>query len=322
MPFDGSGNFTRIHNWVDDATAKIKIRADRHDENDDDIAQGLSTCILKDGRTQITADIPWNGFKITALADPTEAQDAATKHAIDMAMVGAVVEVLVERITTGENWEPDERMLFAEVTCYGGGGAGGGHTATTTNTSIGGGGQGGAMASSILSKAEIGDDPVTITIGSGGAGVAGTTGGSGGVTSFGGLVSAAGGLGGVATATNVPGAPYRAAQRGPVPSAAGQVRGWTIKCDGGIALRDNAATAGFWSWGGDGGETIFGGGGTGFAATGGTNGGGGGGAQANTGSGGGGAACGNSNGAGRAGGAGGSGVCIIKQYLGAAAPAA
>ena len=83
MPWDGSGNFTRSYKWQDDATADIKIRADRHDSNDDDIASGLANAIAKDGQSRPTADISLNEHKIVDLTDPTDAQDAATKKYVD-----------------------------------------------------------------------------------------------------------------------------------------------------------------------------------------------------------------------------------------------
>ena len=83
MPWDGSGNFTRSYKWQDDATADIKIRADRHDSNDDDIASGLANAIAKDGQSRPTADISLNEHKLVDLADPTDAQDAATKKYVD-----------------------------------------------------------------------------------------------------------------------------------------------------------------------------------------------------------------------------------------------
>lgn len=31
MPFDGSGNFNRVMNWVNDAAANLKVKSDRRD---------------------------------------------------------------------------------------------------------------------------------------------------------------------------------------------------------------------------------------------------------------------------------------------------
>src|SRR5687768_13761925 len=83
MPFNGSGTFSRVMDWTNDRDAAIKIRADRHDQNDDDLASGLSNTICRDGQSQITANIPFNGKKIINLANPTDPQDAATKSYAD-----------------------------------------------------------------------------------------------------------------------------------------------------------------------------------------------------------------------------------------------
>src|SRR5262245_10573486 len=83
MPFNGSGTFNRVRNWVADATAAIKIKADLHDSEDDNFASGLSQCLTKDGQTQPTANIPMNGKKLINLAEPTAAADAATKNYVD-----------------------------------------------------------------------------------------------------------------------------------------------------------------------------------------------------------------------------------------------
>jgi hypothetical protein len=78
MPFNGAGVFQRVRNWVADAAAGIKIRADFHDAEDDGFADGLTNCITKDGQTIVTQNIPWNSKRITGLADPVNPQDAAT----------------------------------------------------------------------------------------------------------------------------------------------------------------------------------------------------------------------------------------------------
>ncbi len=83
MPFDSSGVFTRLRSWKSDAAAGIRIRSDYHDDNDDDIAGGLSNVITKNGSTQPTANIPLNQKKITNLGEPSEPTDAATKNYVD-----------------------------------------------------------------------------------------------------------------------------------------------------------------------------------------------------------------------------------------------
>lgn len=76
MPFS-SGNFTPYTpgNPVVDGT---DITTDWGNNTINDIASGLSTCILKDGSQTITANIPFSNFKITGLATGTAATDAAT----------------------------------------------------------------------------------------------------------------------------------------------------------------------------------------------------------------------------------------------------
>jgi len=83
MPFNGAGVYQRVRNWVADATAGIKIRADYHDAEDDGFAAGLTNCITKDGQTIVTQNIPFNSKRITGLADPVNDQDVATKAYAD-----------------------------------------------------------------------------------------------------------------------------------------------------------------------------------------------------------------------------------------------
>lgn len=76
MPFNGSGTFTRIYNWVIDKANGINITASRMDADTDDIANGLSQCINKDGQTTLTANIPFNNYKITGLGNGSERNDS------------------------------------------------------------------------------------------------------------------------------------------------------------------------------------------------------------------------------------------------------
>ena len=91
--FDASGTFTRQIDpssegsevWQGDAAAGTKILASRHDSHDQDLANGLSQCLLRNGAGVPTANIPWGGFNITNLAKPRPGQplDAANKEYVD-----------------------------------------------------------------------------------------------------------------------------------------------------------------------------------------------------------------------------------------------
>lgn len=83
MPFNGSGAFTRLYNWVNDRNAAIKIRADRMDAEMDGFATGLSNTITRDGQSTISQDIPFNGKRITGLGDATAASDAMNRQSSD-----------------------------------------------------------------------------------------------------------------------------------------------------------------------------------------------------------------------------------------------
>lgn len=88
MPFNGSGVFQRVYNWVNDANNNIKIRADRMDTETDGIATGLSTCITKDGQTTVTANLPMAGFKHTGIGNSNARnQYAATGQIQDQSFV-------------------------------------------------------------------------------------------------------------------------------------------------------------------------------------------------------------------------------------------
>lgn len=87
MAFNGAGVFTRLYNWVTDAANSINITASRMDEDTQDIVDGLSNCICKDGQTTITADIPFSDNKITGLGDATDAQDAVNLRTLQTSII-------------------------------------------------------------------------------------------------------------------------------------------------------------------------------------------------------------------------------------------
>lgn len=64
-----TGTFSREHNWVQDQGNGIKIRADRHDEEDDNLATGINTCLTKDGQNSPSADLPMATHKHTGVGN-------------------------------------------------------------------------------------------------------------------------------------------------------------------------------------------------------------------------------------------------------------
>lgn len=78
MGWNGSGVFNRVHNWVTDAAANIKITASRFDAENDEFKAGLENCYTLDSQTTPTADLAMGSNKITGVTDGTGANDAAT----------------------------------------------------------------------------------------------------------------------------------------------------------------------------------------------------------------------------------------------------
>ena len=83
MPFDSEGNFRRLHNWEDDRVNDIDIVSDRHDEEDDNFAEGLSQCFLKNGLSKMTGNFDAGFFKIFNLANAQSNLDAVNKSQLD-----------------------------------------------------------------------------------------------------------------------------------------------------------------------------------------------------------------------------------------------
>lgn len=78
MPFDPSGNFTRVHNWQEDRDNGIRILADRHDEEDDNFADAFNQVFLRTGTVPMTGNLVMNGYKITSIAAGSETVPSLT----------------------------------------------------------------------------------------------------------------------------------------------------------------------------------------------------------------------------------------------------
>jgi hypothetical protein len=75
MSFNGSGTF-QINTAGQPVVTGTTISSTAFNALTADIATGLSTCITKDGQTTPSANIPMGGYKITNLANGTNATDA------------------------------------------------------------------------------------------------------------------------------------------------------------------------------------------------------------------------------------------------------
>lgn len=91
MPFNGSGSFSPLYSFVNDANNGIKILASRQDQQWTDVCtNGLSDCMTRDGQSPATANIPMGTFKIINLGNGTVATDGAAFGQIQAAQ-GALV---------------------------------------------------------------------------------------------------------------------------------------------------------------------------------------------------------------------------------------
>lgn len=115
MAYNGSGVYNLVMDWVADAAAGIKIRADRHMTQDTDFKNALSNVVCRDGQSTITADMPWNAKRITNLGDPVNAGDALNKQWAQANLVsGAYVADTPPAAAQAGNlwWDSDQGGLY------------------------------------------------------------------------------------------------------------------------------------------------------------------------------------------------------------------
>jgi len=74
------GNFTRVYGtggWANDASLGTGIEPGRHDTQDNDLADGITACINKDGSNAMTGNLNLGSNKIVSLAAATNRTEAA-----------------------------------------------------------------------------------------------------------------------------------------------------------------------------------------------------------------------------------------------------
>lgn len=98
MPFDSNGVFTRVMNWTSDQQNGIAIECGRHDQEDDNFAQGFNDTFCRDGRAAATGDFNMGTHKVQNLGNGTASTDAVNKGQLD-----SVNTSLTALITTNIN---------------------------------------------------------------------------------------------------------------------------------------------------------------------------------------------------------------------------
>ena len=93
MSYDSQGNFTRVHNWENDRKNDIKIMSDRHDEEDDNFAEGLNECLLRDGRVAMSGNLNVGNFQIKNVA-----QAGADNDAVNLGQVNTIKENVINEL--------------------------------------------------------------------------------------------------------------------------------------------------------------------------------------------------------------------------------
>lgn len=100
MPYDGSGNFTIINNFEEDRINGVSIDSEKMDANFDDIANGLSDCMLRSGMSVMISDLNMGNHKIQNLTAGTSATDAVNKNQLDT-LSSACVKLTGSQTITG-----------------------------------------------------------------------------------------------------------------------------------------------------------------------------------------------------------------------------
>jgi microcystin-dependent protein len=79
VPWNGSGQFSRVFSWVADKAAGLDILSSRMDTDSNDIAtNGFGNCLTRDGQGQPSANLPMAGFRHTGVQNAINRTDYAS----------------------------------------------------------------------------------------------------------------------------------------------------------------------------------------------------------------------------------------------------
>lgn len=89
MPFDGNGVYTPPAPEFP-AVADTVISSADYNAVINDIADAFDNCITRDGQGSPSANIPWNGYRLTTLGTPTQAKDAVNRSYMTLTLTNAL----------------------------------------------------------------------------------------------------------------------------------------------------------------------------------------------------------------------------------------
>ncbi|CAB5279527.1 putative exported phage protein [Burkholderia multivorans] len=167
------------------------------------VANGIATLVSYVGPLLNGGSLCWVLFECIGGAQQVAAA-TQSQHAVPLGQAtGRLLNIQVFQNAGTSTYTPTPGTTAVYVRVQGGGGSGGGAPATgASQISIGSGGQAGAYAESWITS---GFSGAAVTVGAGGAGIAGFGGNNGGASSFGSFVTApGGGAGSSAGPTAVP----------------------------------------------------------------------------------------------------------------------
>jgi hypothetical protein len=127
--------------------------------------------------------------------------DGVNYYLMNSSTAPSSYSINVQKFTASGTYTPTTGMAYAIVECVGGGGGGGGCLVNSSNYSVGTGGGAAGYIRFVVSSDKVGASQA-ITVGSAGAAISGSNGGSGGNSSFGSLVTGYGGTGGTASSAS------------------------------------------------------------------------------------------------------------------------
>ncbi len=78
MPYDGSGNFTRVYNWTADRNADIRIQAARMDGECNDYASAFNQVMLRSGVAAMTGNLNMGQQRVVGIAPGSEGAPGLT----------------------------------------------------------------------------------------------------------------------------------------------------------------------------------------------------------------------------------------------------